>query len=252
MYRFRTNYIAEIISSLETTNQILTEMGNQGQNASATLTMVTGQNYGMNQDDWQEWWANEQGYVYERPPVTQVVATRARSNRSGPRCHLAVHFSCASPPERRCERLTGPERSNRSRSAIAVLAQDAKDGRLSYQPVLAIHHNKPSATLKIELKIRANESVVATGIHRFWKSGHGWVMARDLKAGDVLRTIGGTARVGSVESESVQPVFNLEVGPSQSYLVGNGGVLVHDNSIVQPVTRPFDAEPTLASRTFGQ
>ena len=37
------------------------------------------------------------------------------------------------------------------------------------------------------------ETIVATGIHRFWKAGKGWTMARDLKAGDRLRMIGGVA-----------------------------------------------------------
>ena len=34
-----------------------------------------------------------------------------------------------------------------------------------------------------------DESVVATGIHRFWKAGGGWVMARELKPGDPIRTL---------------------------------------------------------------
>ena len=51
---------------------------------------------------------------------------------------------------------------------------------------------------------------MATGIHRLWKAGQGWVMARDLKAGDRLRTIGGIAEVRSVEPDRVQPVFNLQ------------------------------------------
>ena len=63
-------------------------------------------------------------------------------------------------------------------------------------------------------------------------------MARDLKAGDVLRTVGGTVRVASVEAEPVQPVFNLEVGDTQTYFVGASGVLVHDNSLVTARAAP--------------
>jgi len=105
-------------------------------------------------------------------------------------------------------------------------------------------HNPPNATFRIHL---GNETVVATGIHRFWKAGKGWAMARDLKPGDGLRTLGGMARVTAVESDRVQPVYNLEVARGQSFFVGNPGVLVHDNSLVQPVAEPFDAAPALAA-----
>ena len=73
-----------------------------------------------------------------------------------------------------------------------------KTGELKYQPIVTAYHNPPNATLRIEL---GSETIVATGIHRFWKAGQGWVMARELKAGDALRTLGGLAVVKSVEKE---------------------------------------------------
>ena len=91
------------------------------------------------------------------------------------------------------------------------------------------------------------ETIVATGIHRFWKAGVGWVMARDLKPGDPVRTLDGRVGVVSVESGIVQPVFNLELSTGKSFFVGKQGVLVHDNTTVDPVQRPFDSEPVLAS-----
>src|SRR5262249_2861256 len=113
-----------------------------------------------------------------------------------------------------------------------VLTQDTATGALSFQPVLSIHHNPPNATLRIELE--GGESVVATGIHRFWKAGRGWIMARALAAGDVLRPLDGPARVAGVAAERAQPVFNLEVARGQSFFVGRRGVLAHDNSVIQP------------------
>jgi hypothetical protein len=79
-------------------------------------------------------------------------------------------------------------------------------------------------------------------------------MARDLKPGDASRTLGGLAEVATVEAASVQPVFNLEVASGQSFFVGRQGALVHDNSLVRPELKPFDAPPTLAAaidRTGG-
>ncbi len=78
-------------------------------------------------------------------------------------------------------------------------------------------------------------------------------MARELKPGDALRNLGGVAAVKSIESDKVQPVFNLRVADGESYFVGTSGVLAHDNSTVNPVPEAFDAvgpltaEPT-ASR----
>jgi hypothetical protein len=92
---------------------------------------------------------------------------------------------------------------------------------------------------------------VATTIHRFWKAGQGWVMTRNLKPGDTLRTLGGLSRVDAVASDAVQPVYNLQVAEGHSYFVGSAGMLVHDNSTVEPVAAPFDAVPGLASVTRG-
>src|SRR5581483_7285581 len=129
-----------------------------------------------------------------------------------------------------------------------VLTRDTTTGALSYQPVVAVFHNKPNQTLKVAL---GDESIVATGIHRFWKAGRGWTTARDLKPGDMIRTLGGLARVEGVETDRIQPVFNLQVAEGESFLVGVQGALVHDNSIVLPVSQPFDAEPSLAVASPG-
>ena len=66
-------------------------------------------------------------------------------------------------------------------------------------------------------------------------------MARDLKPGDTLRTLGGTGPRRGRRGRRVQPVFNLEVAHGQSFFVGDRGVLVHDNSLVEPTPEPFDA-----------
>ena len=113
---------------------------------------------------------------------------------------------------------------------------------LGYRPVVGVYHNPPNATFRIDL---GNETIVATGIHRFWKAGQGWAMARELKPGDRLRTIGGIAMVKSVEPDKVQPVFNLQIADGDSFFVGEQGVLAHDNSIVNPTDKPFDGVPVL-------
>ena len=90
------------------------------------------------------------------------------------------------------------------------------------------------------------ETIVATGIHRFWKAGKGWTMARDLKAGDRLRMIDGTVSIDSIEPGACQMVYNLSVAENRDFLVGNAGLLVHDYSFVLPVSEPFDRQTKVA------
>jgi hypothetical protein len=120
-----------------------------------------------------------------------------------------------------------------------VLTQDPKTGELKYRAVVIAYHNPPNATFRVALD--DGETIVATGIHRLWRAGQGWAMVRELKPGDVVRTLGGVATVRSVEAEKTQPVYNLKVSDGESYFVGRTGVLAHDNSTIEPVPEPFDA-----------
>jgi hypothetical protein len=122
-----------------------------------------------------------------------------------------------------------------------VLAQDVEAGALAYEPVVRVIHNSPRETLRIVLDDDGrDEPIVVTPIHRFWRAGRGWSMARDLKVFDRIRTKRGVAVVRRVEAAGVRPVFNLEVARAATYFVGWTGALVHDNSLVTPVSRPFD------------
>ena len=72
-------------------------------------------------------------------------------------------------------------------------------------------------------------------------------MARELKAGDQLRMVGGIVAIESIETDKTQPVYNLDVALNRDFFVGTAGLLVHDFSFVQPVSEPFDRQPDLAS-----
>jgi hypothetical protein len=118
-----------------------------------------------------------------------------------------------------------------------VLVRDEATCTLAERPVTAVFHNRPGRTLRIAFD---TETITATPIHRFWVAGRGWVMARELKPGDPVRTLRGVARVDAISEGEVQPVYNLTVEEGRSFLVGEAGLMVHDNSLVDPVA-PFDA-----------
>jgi hypothetical protein len=142
--------------------------------------------------------------------------------------------------------LSGTQAIETLRPGDIVLTQNVKTGALGYQPILDVHHNPPSRTFRIAM---GEETIVSSEFHRFWKAGRGWVMARDLKPGDTLRTLGGLAVVSAIDSGGVQPVFNLDVAEDADFFVGRGGALVHDNTLPDLRLAPFDSPPSLASET---
>lgn len=229
------------------------------------LNSVTGMDFGADRERWRSWWVDQQGYAYKsptvapRPTLDEYVAPAYRA-RPQPSAVVVQDLGyvertrvdrIAIPAFHSCFAAGTPVRTRAGSRPIEevevgdlVLSQDATTGAMSFRPVLRVFRNPPAATLSVALRGRP-EAIVATGIHRFWKAGHGWVMARDLRPGDEVRTLGGLAVVDSVAPGAVRPVFNLEVAESRSFFVGDCGVLVHDNSAIGTVERPFDARPDL-------
>ena len=178
------------------------------------LAMVTGEDFGADPDSWRQWWSQEQGVPYYRTSRYDkpVIRRVSRTTVILPRCHGRCFAKGTL-----VRTVLGPRPIEGLQVGDRVLTSDVTTGALEVRPVVAVRHNPPSATLRLTL---GSESVVTTPIHRFWKSGTGWVMARDLKPGDAVRAIGGVVRVVATEPDAVQPVYNLEVAEGRSYFVG--------------------------------
>ena len=210
------------------------------------LRAITGQEFGDDPTAWGKWWAENQGYVFritatsDKPTVVENVPLGYTPQTTpqlvnGPVVRIGHSCFGGGTPVRM---IDGDRPIESIRAGDMVLVQDTKTGGLAYHAVVTAYHNPPSPTLRVALE---GESIVVTGIHRFWKAGRGWTMARDLKVGDVVRTLGGVAKVESIADDKTQPVFNLEVADGHSFLVGKHGALVHDNSLVEATPAPFDA-----------
>jgi len=139
--------------------------------------------------------------------------------------------------------LSGLEPIESLKVGDQVLTQSSKTGSLAYRPILVVHHNPPSKTYQIKL---GEETIVSSYFHRFWKAGSGWVMARDLKLGDPIRTLNGTVKVTAIEDGKVVPVFNVDVADDADFFVGELGALAHDNTLPNLRQTPFDAVTTLS------
>jgi hypothetical protein len=189
--------------------------------ALAALKGVTGKDFGFDQVAWMAWWTDKKGYAFQAPPDGQTATKPTITEVVEP---YRTHHSCFAAGTM-VQTVDGPRPIEEIQVGDRLLTQDTTTGVLTYQPALTVFHNPPAATIRLKI---GGEDVVATGIHRYWKAGQGWVMARELKVGDPIRQLGG-----------------IEVAKGADFLVGKLGILVHDNSLVDPVAKPFDAAPNL-------
>ncbi len=182
------------------------------------------------------WWYDQLGYQYEPAPRV-TLAQNVAPQYAGPRIYTCFAAgTLVHTPE-------GSRPIEQIHAGDLVLSQDVATGALDYQPAVVVHHNKPSKTLRITLT--NDETLVSSVYHRFWRSGLGWTLARELKPGETLRVLGGQVKVASIEPGDVVPVYNLDVARKRSFFVGLAGVLVHDNTLPAARITPFDAPPTL-------
>ncbi|AMV39995.1 polymorphic toxin-type HINT domain-containing protein [Planctomyces sp. SH-PL62] len=224
--------------------------------ASAVLKRVSGADLGDDREKWMAWAVDLEGYVLPQksasePPPTYVedvpiaFQPQATFTRTGSLLGYELRHSCFAGGTM-VRTLQGLRAIESIRPGDQVLSQDTTTGKLDYRPVVTVYHNPPNETFKIDV---GRETVHPTGIHRLWKAGRGWIMAREVQPGDRLRTVGGLVEVSAIEKESAQPVFNLLIAGGDSYCVGELGLIAHDNSFVDPVAKPFDDVPALASAT---
>jgi hypothetical protein len=212
------------------------------------LESVTGNRFGESRKAWDEWLADLAGTGWTQPQMSarQTVEDAVMPEivpQAAPVLSQAViglklnRMSCFARGTS-IQTMSGPRPIESVALGDLVLSQHAETGALSFQPVVRVYHNPPHGTLRVELD---NDVIVCTSIHRIWVAGRGWVMARDLKPDDPLRTTTGLAKVVAVRDDAEQLVFNLRVAETHSFFVGKARVLAHDNSECAARLAPFDA-----------
>lgn len=106
-----------------------------------------------------------------------------------------------------------------------VLAQGVESGEIAWKPV--IQPTRRSATDVLKLTI-GDEPFVCSLKHPFWKTGRGWIWAKELVVGDLVRTSNGSLPITEIEEQRDAPVFNLVVSDFSTYFVGKNRTLTHD------------------------
>ncbi|MFG3047978.1 polymorphic toxin type 27 domain-containing protein [Streptomyces sp. NPDC048241] len=124
---------------------------------------------------------------------------------------------------------SGPKPIEKIRVGDRVWSTDPATGEKSLQRVLELFDRTVDRVVSVRT---AGGGVEATESHRFWVQQRGWVEARDLRAGDALRTESGAADevTGTSLVEGKTRVFNFEVDNAHTYYVyaGSTPVLVHN------------------------
>jgi tetratricopeptide (TPR) repeat protein len=232
--------LAQDVQAIDAINERITQLNSR---VLPIVEAASGQKLGAEPEKWKGWWTDQLGYAFQasqpaiKPTFTDIVD--ASSWSASLECFGQGTLVHAAGGARPIESIQIGDR---------VLSQNTSSGVLSYQPVMAVHRTKTAATIRVAVE---RETIVATGIHRFWKTGKGWTMARDLKAGDRLRMPGSVVEVRAVENDKNQTVYNLDIAENGDFFVGRQGVLVHDSNFVKPVSEPFDFEPEIAALTPG-
>ncbi|HEV3417212.1 MAG TPA: polymorphic toxin-type HINT domain-containing protein [Pirellulales bacterium] len=123
--------------------------------------------------------------------------------------------------------ITGPVAIEKLRIGDRVLAQDADSGELAYKPVLGTTIRPP---VEMVLVRTTRGALRTTRGHPFWIVGKGWRMAKELQVGDRVHCLDGSATVTAIGAEPPQSAYNLIVADFGTYFVGDGRILVHDNT----------------------
>ena len=211
------------------------------------LTLISGQDFGSDRDTWETWFLDQVGFrkIPQKASESTIVVEQVPLEYQPGPIPISQTVGVVGFKRMSCfgkgtivATIAGTQSIETLLPGDVVLAQNIDSGALSYQPILAVHHNPPGKTFRVAV---GNETIVSSEFHRFWKAGHGWVMARDLKPGDALRTLGGVESVSSIEPGKVEPVYNLDVAQDADFFVGQRGALVHDNTLPDLRIAPFDA-----------
>jgi Pretoxin HINT domain len=197
------------------------------------LQSTVGENFGSDTELWWDWWDryNELYRPAEKPtsfatqsvgmsPIITRYHQRIRTHYRGPHSCFVAGTQVHTP--------TGVEAIEKIQAGDFVLSQNVTTGELAYKMVVAPTNRPPTPLVEISA---GGETIRASRGHPFWVSGLGWQMAKEIRAGEWLHSVGGPVLVDRVEEQGEAECFNLIVADFDTYFVGGNQLLVHDNML---------------------
>jgi tetratricopeptide (TPR) repeat protein len=239
------NSKAQLLEDVASLDRYNSDVNGMNTRATEALTATLLENHGPKREDWVKWWSGLIETSTDLAPRPRDRDRQGETSANGISKRAMLPGLAAGTP---VWTLSGLNAIESLRTGDQVLTQDTDSGALTYRPVLAIHDatRQPIKTIGL-----GNVSIDATQLERFWRAGKGWVMAGDLKPGDLVRSMSGLRRVTKIEDAKPQGIYHVQVGEGRGILVGQFGVLAHDEQVGRPVVSPFDnaaiegSKPTL-------
>lgn len=114
-----------------------------------------------------------------------------------------------------------------------VLAKNPDTGEVAYKRVNQLYQKEIEVSWVISI---GNEKLTTTDLHPFWVHGKGWILTKDLAAGDLLESDDGSLiPIESIDrKEERQQVYNISVSDFHTYFVSNLGIFTHNTSCILP------------------
>ncbi len=231
--------LASDVQTLESTNARIKEIDER---ALSALRPTTGKDFGVAPATWRAWWSVQQGYLKDLDKAASLANANVQA-ADQPRAEPITQSYVAGGTVVRT--ILGFRPIDSIQLGDLVLTQDVATGRLAYEPVMAVSRHGKSKLQRITLDDK--QVLLASRLTRVWKVGAGWTMVPDVKPGDRLRVVGGSAQVMAVDVPNDGPSLNLDIAGIATFFVGPRGVLVHDNSLVEPALVRFDDPATGAA-----
>jgi hypothetical protein len=114
-----------------------------------------------------------------------------------------------------------------------VASVDVKTGEIKTQPITQISTRDADTSFTFETA--DGQQVHATGGHRWWVVGKGWVRTRELAPKMLIRTTEASIEVAKVEKiDKPCKFYNMTVDETHTYFVGKDRLLSWDVTTLQP------------------
>ena len=211
----------------------------------AALETALSKKMGLERTAWVKWWNELVGGSTAAGPAPRDQGRGGTPQGTVEQRAMLPAFGAATP----FLTISGLQPVEAIRAGDLVLTRDTASGALAFTPVLTIHHSENQVVKTITI---GDLPIIATDLERFWAAGKGWVMLRNLKAGDAVRGLADVVRVASIEDAGSQHVYHVEVAARRGIIVGARGILAHDERMAVPSAAIFDAATIDAARGPGR
>lgn len=179
-------------------------------------------------------------------------------------CHLALHQDWIAQhgyvvdgivnmnlPE---QGISGPFRITTIKHILPQKKPESDPGDgYEWKPVtgLFIHHSDQVHNISFD----DNETIGVTAPHPIFSTAHNdWRLAGELEVGEKVLTYYGEATVTKTEKKAgSEGVYNLEVKDLHNFLVGDGGIVVHNNyNIAEAILNLIKAAIPASLKKYGK